>query len=90
MKILYKKIFQWNEVILQATNRNEVHLIAHYLEGLASSFHSYWSASKDRPELKFLDNDKNMNLKTEILLSRFLETLNAGLNILGIKPKTEM
>jgi arginyl-tRNA synthetase len=90
LKILYKKIFQWNEVILQATNRNEVHLIAHYLEGLASSFHSYWSASKDRPELKFLDNDKNMNLKTEILLSRFLETLNAGLNILGIKPKTEM
>ena len=90
LKILYKKIFQWNEVIQQASNRNEVHLIAHYLESLASSFHSYWSASKDRPELRFLDNDKNITSKTEFLLNRFQHTLNEGLGILGIKPKTEM
>jgi len=67
-----------------------VHLIAHYLESLASSFHSYWSASKDRPELRFLDNDKNITSKTEFLLNRFQHTLNEGLGILGIKPKTEM
>ncbi len=90
LKILYKRIFQWHGVIKQASDRNEVHLIAHYLESLASSFHSYWSASKDRPELRFLDDNKNITSETEFLLKRFQLTLNEGLSILGIIPKTEM
>ena len=90
LKILYKKLFQWHDVVIQASNRNEVHLIAHYLESLASCFHSYWSASKARPELRFLDDNQNISSHHEYLLTRFQSTLNDGLSILGIKSKTEM
>lgn len=90
VKILIKKIYQWNFVVQQAFDRNEVHLISHYLESLASSFHSYWSAAKVNPDLRFLDIENNLSNDMEKLLNKFNLTINEGLTILGIKPKLEM
>ena len=90
LKILYKKIYQWNNVLNHAFQKNEVHLISHYLESLSSTFHSYWSAAKTNKDLRFLDSENNLSIQMEILLNRFKITLNQGLGILGIDPKSEM
>ena len=61
-----------------------------YLESLSSTFHSYWSAAKTNKDLRFLDSENNLSIQMEILLNRFKITLNQGLGILGIDPKSEM
>ena len=60
LKNLYKRLYDWDYVVLNAYNKNEVHLIAHYLESLASFFHTFWSSSKDNPSMRFLDQDNNI------------------------------
>ena len=90
LKNLYKKLFDWDSVVLAAYQRQEVHLIAHYLESLASYFHSLWSSTKANSQIRFLDNYDNISSHSYNLLKKYQDTLNKGLNILGIKPKLKM
>jgi arginyl-tRNA synthetase len=90
LKNLYKKLFDWNSVVLAAYQRQEVHLIAHYLESLASYFHSLWSSAKANSQIRFLDNNDNISSHSYNLLKKYQDTLNQGLKILGIKPKLKM
>lgn len=90
LKNLYKKLFDWDSVVLAAYQRQEVHLIAHYLESLASYFHSLWSSAKANSQIRFLDNNDNISTHSYNLLKKYQDTLNQGLNILGIKPKLKM
>ena len=53
LKNLIKKIHEWDSVALNSYKRNEVHLIAHYLESVASMFHSLWSSVKSNPNSRF-------------------------------------
>ena len=90
LKNLYKKLYDWDSVALSAYKKQEVHLIAHYLESLASYFHSLWSSAKSNSQIRFLDNDNNLSNHSYNLLKKYQDTLNEGLNILGIKPKLKM
>jgi arginyl-tRNA synthetase len=90
LKNLYKRLYDWDYVVLNAYNKNEVHLIAHYLESLASFFHTFWSSSKDNPSMRFLDQDNNISSEFFELLTRYQEIVSKGLGILGIKPKLKM
>ena len=90
LKNLYKKLYDWDSVALSAYKKQEVHLIAHYLESLASYFHSLWSSAKSNSQIRFLDNDNNISNHSYNLLKKYQETLSEGLNILGIKPKLKM
>ena len=90
LKNLYKKLFDWDSVVLAAYQRQEVHLIAHYLESLASYFHSLWSSAKANSQIRFLDNNDNISSHSYNLLKKYQDTLNQGLKILGIKPKLKM
>ena len=90
LKNLYKKLFDWDSVVLAAYKKQEVHLIAHYLESLASYFHSFWSSAKSNSKIRFLDNDDNISKHSHNLLKKYQYTVNEGLNILGIKPKLKM
>ena len=90
LKNLYKKLYDWDSVALSAYKKQEVHLIAHYLESLASYFHSLWSSAKSNSQIRFLDNDNNISNHSYILLKKYQDTLSEGLNILGIKPKLKM
>jgi arginyl-tRNA synthetase len=90
LKNLYKKLYDWDSVALSAYKKQEVHLIAHYLESLASYFHSLWSSAKYNSQIRFLDNDNNLSNHSYNLLKKYQDTLNEGLNILGIKPKLKM
>ena len=90
LKNLYKKLFDWDSVVLAAYKKQEVHLVAHYLESLASYFHSFWSSAKSNSKIRFLDNDDNISKHSHNLLKKYQYTVNEGLNILGIKPKLKM
>ena len=77
-------------VVLNSYKRNEVHLISHYLESLASMFHSLWSSAKSNPQIRFLDDDNNLSEEAQSLLKKYQLVLSEGLGILGIKPKLKM
>ena len=90
LKNLYKKLLEWDNVVKSAYLKKEVHLIAHYLESLSSYFHTLWSSSKNKPSVKFLDNENNISSNLINLLHTYQNVLDEGLKILGIKPKLQM
>ena len=90
LKNLYKKLLEWDNVVKSAYLKKEVHLIAHYLESLSSYFHTLWSSSKNKPSVKFLDNENNISTNLIKLLHNYQNVLDEGLKILGIKPKLQM
>ena len=90
LKNLIKKIHEWDLVVFNSYKRNEVHLIAHYLESVASMFHSLWSSAKSNPNSKFLDDNDNLSEDAQLLLKRYQLVISEGLGILGIKPKLKM
>ena len=90
LKNLIKKIHEWDLVVFNSYKRNEVHLISHYLENLASMFHSLWSSAKSNPQIRFLDEDDNLSEEVQSLLKKYQLVLSEGLGILGIKPKLKM
>ena len=81
---------EWDNVVKSAYLKKEVHLIAHYLESLSSYFHTLWSSSKNKPSVKFLDNENNISSNLIKLLHNYQNVLDEGLKILGIKPKLQM
>ena len=90
LKNLIKKIHEWDLVVLNSYKRNEVHLIAHYLESVASMFHSLWSSAKSNPKSRFLDDENNLTENAQSLLKKYQSVISEGLGILGIKPKLKM
>ena len=90
LKNLYKKLYDWDAVLFNAYQKQEVHLIAHYLENLSSYFHSLWSSAKTNSKIRFLDNQDNISNHSYNLLIKYQSTLSEGLKILGIKPKQKM
>ncbi len=90
LKNLIKKIHEWDLVVFNSYKRNEVHLIAHYLESAASMFHSLWSSAKSNPNSKFLDDNNNLSEDAQSLLKKYQLVISEGLGILGIKPKLKM
>ncbi len=90
LKNLYKKLLEWDNVVKSAYLKKEVHLIAHYLESLSSYFHTLWSSSKNKPSVKFLDNENNISSNLIKLLHNYQNVLDEGLKILGIMPKLQM
>ncbi len=90
LKNLYKKLLEWDNVVKSAYLKKEVHLIAHYLESLSSYFHTLWSSSKNKPSVKFLDNENNISSNLIKLLHNYQNVLDEGLKILGIQPKLQM
>ena len=90
LKNLIKKIHEWDLVVLSSYKRNEVHLIAHYLESVASMFHTLWSSAKSNPNSRFLDDENNLSENAQLLLKKYQLIISEGLGILGIKPKLKM
>ena len=55
---LLKMISAFPRVLESAAVNHEAHRIAFYLQDLASTFHSLWNMGKERPDLKFIIEDK--------------------------------
>jgi arginyl-tRNA synthetase len=88
---LVKLVAQFPRVIEAAAEAHEPHRIAFYLHDLASSFHAHWNRGKDRPQLRFVNEERaNFTSARLALVTALAEVLAAGLGILGVEAPDEM
>ena len=88
---LVKLIAQYPRQIAAAAAAHEPHRIAFYLFELASSFHAHWNRGKDKPELRFINEERRDLTGARIaLVSSLTLVLASGLGILGVSAPEEM
>lgn len=81
---LMRLIARYPEVIESAALQYEPHLIAHYLQDLATALHSYYNASK------FIVDDANLRDARLCLIQATKTVIRNGLAILGVSAPEEM
>jgi arginyl-tRNA synthetase len=88
---LIKLIAQFPRIVEAAAISHEPHRIAFYLHDLASNLHAHWTRGKDRPQLRFL-NEERRDLTTArlALIAALAAVLSSGLGILGVSAPEEM
>jgi arginyl-tRNA synthetase len=88
---LIKLIAQYSRIVEQAAQNHEPHRIAFYLHDLASSFHGHWTRGKDRPQLRFLNEERrDLTIARLALVAAVAIVLASGLGILGVSAPEEM
>lgn len=86
-----KKVAEWPRLVEIAGRTNEPHRVAFYLYELASELHSLYHLGKDKPELRFVQEDNTQATQAKIALARAVAiVISAGLGILGVTPAQEM
>ena len=89
IKIL-KKISEWPKCIESSSKKLEPHRIPTYLYELASLFHSYWNLGKDKPEKRFINNEKNITDDKLIFLKAISNVIKSGMDIVGVNVPDKM
>ncbi len=88
---LIKIVAQFPRVVEAAAEAHEPHRIAFYLHDLASSFHAHWNRGKDRPQLRFVNEERaSFTIARLALVTALATVLGAGLAILGVEAPDEM
>ena len=88
---LIAKLAEYPRVIEAATRGQEPHRIAFYLYDLASSFHSHWNKGREKPELRFInDENRESSLARMGLVYAVACVLKSGLQITGTDAPEEM
>jgi arginyl-tRNA synthetase len=88
---LVKLIAQFPRVVEAAAEAHEPHRIAFYLHELASSFHAHWNRGKDRPQLRFVNEERaSFTIARLALVTALSAVLRTGLGILGVEAPEEM
>ena len=86
-----KKVAEWPRLVEIAGRTNEPHRVAFYLYELASDLHSLYHTGKDKPELRFVQEDNAPATQAKIALARAVAiVICSGLGILGVTPAQEM
>jgi len=83
IKIL-KKVSEWPKCIESSSKKLEPHRIPTYLYELSSLFHSYWNLGKDKPEKRFINNEKNITDDKLIFLKAISNVIKSGMDIVGV------
>src|SRR5210317_1346052 len=87
---IFKKISEWPKCIDAASKKLEPHRIPVYLYELASLFHSYWNLGKDKPEKRFISEDKKILDDKIVFLKAISNVIRSGMNILGVETPEKM
>ena len=88
---LMRLIAQFPRQVDAAAAAHEPHRIAFYVHDLASAFHSHWNSGKDRPQLRFVNEEKRDLSHARMALVVSLTTVvAAGLALLGVSAPQEM
>jgi arginyl-tRNA synthetase len=88
---LIKLIAQYPRIVQSAAENDEPHRIAFYLHDLSSSFHGHWTRGKDRPQLRFLNEERtDLTVARLALITALAAVLASGLGILGVSAPEEM
>ncbi|WP_374308779.1 arginine--tRNA ligase [Methylocella sp.] len=88
---LVRLVAQFPRVVEAAAAAHEPHRIAFYLHDLASSLHAQWTRGKERPQLRFLNEEMPNLTSARLALAKVLAgVLSTGLGILGVSAPDEM
>ena len=88
---LIKLIALWPRVVEMASEAQEPHRIAFYLNDLASSFHSLWSKVREDESFRFVVTDDLELTQARLSLVCGLRTvISSGLKVLGVEPVEEL
>lgn len=83
-KALLNKLAAYPELIGNAANNCEPHIVANYLRELAGDFHSYYNAHK------MLIDDNNLRNARLSLSEAVRQVIENGLSLLGVSAPTKM
>ncbi len=89
-KEIVKKIAEWPKCVEISINKLEPHRIPYYLYELATLFHSYWNMGKEKPELRFINADKEYNSSRLLILKCTSIVIRNGMTILGVNTPKRM
>jgi arginyl-tRNA synthetase len=88
---LIKLLAQFPRIVEAAALSHEPHRIAFYLHELAASLHGHWTRGKDRPQLRFLNEEQtSLTVARLALVNAVAIVLASGLGILGVSAPEEM
>ena len=88
---LIKELALFPRIVEAAALSHEPHRIAFYLYELAARLHGHWTRGKDRPQLRFLNEERTDLTMARLALVTALGTvLSTGLGILGVRAPDEM
>ncbi|MGA9487318.1 MAG: arginine--tRNA ligase [Methylocella sp.] len=88
---MIKLLAQYPRIVEAAALSHEPHRIAFYLHDLAASLHSHWTRGKDRPQLRFLNEERtDLTVARLALVTAVATVLASGLGILGVSAPEEM
>jgi arginyl-tRNA synthetase len=88
---LVAKMAEFPRMVEQAARADEPHRVAFYLYELASELHQHWSRGKEKPELRFINQDNaNLTLARLAMLKGLSSVLSSGLAIVGASAPDEM
>lgn len=74
---LMKTLQEFNRVIIESAKTRQVHKVCHYIQNLASKFHSFYNACKviDRDNMRLSSQRLALVKATQIVLANALETI---------------
>jgi arginyl-tRNA synthetase len=88
---LIKLLAQFPRIVEAAAVNHEPHRVAFYLHELAATLHSHWTRGKDRPQLRFLNEERtDLTVARLALVTAVAVVLASGLGILGVSAPEEM
>jgi arginyl-tRNA synthetase len=83
-KALIDRISKFPDLIINAAQSLETHILAHYLRDLANDFHTYYNAEK------FIVDDVNLRDARLCLITATKQVLLNGLDLLAISAPEKM
>ena len=88
---LLRQLAAYPRMLASAAASCEPHRVAFYLQDLAALFHALWNSDKERPELRFIQEEKpELTLARLGLLRATAIVLACGLDVIGVEPEVEL
>jgi arginyl-tRNA synthetase len=85
-----KKLLDFPEIVVRATDASEPHVICHYLLDLAAEFSRWWTLGNGDASLRVLVEDRELRRARLALVAAVQATLREGLSLLGIAAPEQM
>ncbi len=87
---LMDKMSQFPELVKNAALNCEPHVVAHYLRELAAALHGYYQVGSDKPEQRWIVDDKNLCDARMTLILAVKQVIANGLDLLGVSAPESM
>jgi len=87
---LMDRMNQYPDLVANAANNLEPHVVAHYLRDLASDLHSYYQAGSDNANDRWIVDDASLCQARLTLITAVRQVLANGLDLLAVNAPVKM